>query len=187
MHPTRIRLLVAIAAASAVAGWALATLVDRIGGRYLPVPWTAPMAIWLFAALLAWWAWLVRPRLRRERGTEPLSPFVAARTAALALAASRVGAGVAGIYAGAGLMFLSALDVPAGRGGAIGSGVAALGGVALTSAGLWLEHLCRIDDDADESGGSGTGLGSVAGGTAERAHFAAPPPGGPYPGGHVTR
>lgn len=155
MKPTRIRLLVAVAVISAALGWVVATIADSVAGRYLPVPWTAAVAVWLLALALGMWTWLARPRLLRKPHTEPLSPFLAARTAALALAASRVGAGVAGAYAGIGIVFLSDLQVVAAQQGAWVSGVSALGGLALAAVGLYLEHLCRIKGDDDEGGAGG--------------------------------
>ncbi len=151
MTPTRLRLLALIAVAAGVVGWVLATIADSIFERYLPVPWSAALAMWLLAVALGMWALIVRPRLQRKPGTEPLPPFVAARTAALALAASRVGAGVLGFYVGVALVFVGDLPVPAAESGAWASAATALGGVAITAIALWLERMCRItDDDGDD-------------------------------------
>ena len=127
MTPTRLRLLALIAVVAGVVGWVLATIADSIFERYLPVPWSAALAMWLLAVGLGMWGLIVRPRLQRKPGTEPLPPFVAARTAALALAASRVGAGVFGFYLGVGLVFVGDLPVPAAQNGAWASGATALG------------------------------------------------------------
>lgn len=152
MTPTRIRLLLLIALVAGVVGWVLATVADSIAGRYLPVPWSAAVAMWMLALGLGLWALLVRPRLSGRPGSPPLPPLVAARTAALALAASRVGAGVLGFYIGVLLVFAADLPVPAAQSGALASGATALGGLAIAVVALWLEHLCRIkgDDDDDE-------------------------------------
>lgn len=155
MQPTRMRLLLLIAVIAAVLGWAAATMADALVGRYLPLPWSAAAAVWLMAVALAMWAWIVRPRLLRRPGTLPLPPYVAARTAALALAASRVGAGVTGVYAGVLVGLLSSLHIPAAQTGAWTAGVTALGGIAVTAAALWLERLCRIRDDDDDTSGAG--------------------------------
>lgn len=145
----------AIAVITAVLGYVAATLSDSLAARYLPVPWSAAAAVWMLAIALGIWTWLARPRLLRKPKVEPLSPFVAARTAALALAASRVGAGVAGAYVGIGIVFVSDWHVPAGQQGTWVCGVTAVGGLALVAVGLYLEHLCRIRDDDDDEGGSG--------------------------------
>ncbi|MFN8125241.1 MAG: DUF3180 domain-containing protein [Candidatus Nanopelagicales bacterium] len=169
MTPTRLRLLLLIAVVAGVLGWVLATIADSILERYLPVPWSAAVAMWLLAAGLGMWSLVVRPRLLRRPGTEPLPSFVAARTAALALAASRVGAGVFGFYVGVALVFIGDLPVPAAQTGAWASGATALGGAAIAAIALWLESLCRIKgDDDDESDGAGIDLRGMPG-SAERS------------------
>lgn len=170
MIPTRPRLLLLIAVVCGVLGWVLATIADSILGRYLPVPWSAAVAVWMLAVGLLLWALLLRPRLQRRPGTRVVPPLVAARTAALALAASRVGVGVAGFYAGVLLVFLADLAVPAAQSGAWTSAATALGGAAIMAVALWLEHLCRIRGDGDDDDAPGAGEIDVRGiaGGAER-------------------
>ncbi len=167
--PTRPRLLVLIALVSGVIGWVLATIADSVLSRYLPVPWSAAVAVWMLAVGLLMWTIVVRPRLARRPGTTPLPSLVAARTAALALAASRVGVGVAGFYAGVLLVFVADIPVPAAEAGAWTSGATASGGLAIMAVALWLEHLCRIrgdDDDEDKlRPGGEIDLRGIAGGT----------------------
>lgn len=169
MTPTRPRLLVLIALVSGVIGWVLATIADSVLSRYLPVPWSAAVAVWMLAVGLLMWTIVVRPRLARRPGTTPLPSLVAARTAALALAASRVGVGVAGFYAGVLLVFVADIPVPAAEAGAWTSGATASGGLAIMAVALWLEHLCRIrgdDDDEDKlRPGGEIDLRGIAGGT----------------------
>ncbi len=164
--PTRPRLLVLIALVAGVVGWALATLADSVLGRYLPVPWSAAIAMWLLAAGLGMWTLMVRPRLLRKPGAIPLPSLVAARTAALALAASRVGAGVAGFYTGLLLVFVADIPIPAAQAGAWTSAATALSGAVIVAVALWLEHLCRIkDDDEGEDQPGEIDLRGIAGGT----------------------
>ena len=147
MTPTRGRLLIAVAAVSGILGWSVSRLADSVVGRYLPITWTAAGAVWLLALSLLMWTWFVRPKLLRREGSTPLSPHVAARTTALALASSRTGAAVAGGYAGVAIALLGELVAPVARESAIAAGIASLGGLALVAVGLWLESMCRIDDD----------------------------------------
>ncbi len=156
MAPTRTRLLLLISISCLVLAWSVAALVDSLAGRYLPFPGTAAGAIWLLALALGMWSWIVRPRLLRKPGVEPLAPEVAARTVALALAGSRVGAGVFGCYAGFGLFLLpDASAVDAARSGLVVCAFSALGGVALAIVALWLERMCRLPEDNErkEPGG----------------------------------
>lgn len=149
MGPTRLRLLVALAAVAAVLGYALVTIVAGRSGQVIQVPWLAAASIWVLALALVMWAVLSRPRLQRRPGTKPMPSMMAARTAALAMAASRAGSLVAGFYAGMAMASLPHIDTPAGSATAWAGAASALGAAALAVAALWLEHLCRIPLDDD--------------------------------------
>jgi hypothetical protein len=150
MKPTRIRLLLAIAAVLAAIGWGVTRLVDAYAGRSLPVPWTAPAVMVVLAIALALWARGTRDRLARKPGTKRIEPLVAARSAALAMAASRTGAVVGGFYAGVAIALAPMWDVPYVRERILVS-LAALGGAVLVVlAALWLERVCRLPPEDDE-------------------------------------
>lgn len=160
MTPTTVRLLTAVAGLAAAAGWGLARVWETLTGRYIPVPWTGAAALGLLAAALLIWALLVRPRIRRAEGAEPLDPLVAARTAALAMAASRTGAVVGGAYAGIAVLFAGLWSQPAGRERVIIAAAAVAASVALIAVALWLERICRLPDppaDADAARGGPAG------------------------------
>lgn len=144
MQPTRIRLLIAILAIAAAAGWGFAHLVESWAGRVLPVPWLAAAALWILAAAVAFWALSSRPRLERRPGYRPMPPIVAARTAAMAMAASRAGALFAGGYAGVAIAMLSLMGSASGATTFWVSVAASVGAFALIAAALWLEHICRL-------------------------------------------
>jgi hypothetical protein len=98
-------------------------------------------------------AWTLRPRIQRREGHRPLDPFVAARTAVLAMAGSRAGAAVAGVYLGyAGFLLLDLANDYRRRMVLIALS-AAVAGLALAGAALWLERICRVKGDDDEQGG----------------------------------
>ncbi len=164
--PTHPRLLLAITAVAAAAGWSLAAVIEAVADRYLPLPLSASAGVWLLAIAVAMWGWIARPRLLRRPGHEPLAPVVAARTAALALAGSRVGAGVAGTYLGIALMLLPDAAVEAARSGLAICGLTIVGALALIAASMWLERMCRLpgDEAGDKAGrGSDSALGGLAG------------------------
>jgi ABC-type thiamin/hydroxymethylpyrimidine transport system permease subunit len=144
MQPTRIRLLAAIAVICAAVGWGVVQVVEAWSGRLVPVPWAAAGALWLLAGAVAYWAFASRPRLQHRPGTKPMDPIVAARSAALAMAASRIGALVAGFYAGIAVGMASMLSTPSGQQTFWAASAASVGSLALTAAALWLEHLCRL-------------------------------------------
>lgn len=153
MSPTRIRLLVVLGLLGAAVGWGAFRVVEAVDGTYLPVPWLAPATLWVLAGALLVWGLLSRPRLLRRPGHRPMPPLVAARTAALAMAASRTGALVAGVYLGIGVAVLPLAGAsPAGAEVAWASGAAVLGALALVLAALWLERMCRLPDQEDGLG-----------------------------------
>lgn len=161
MAPTRIRLLAALVALAGAVGWGASELAAGQSGRALPVPWLAAATTWLLAIGLGAWAVTSRPRLLRKPGSAPMPPLVAARTAALAMAASRTGALVAGLYAGIAIGTLPQRETEAGSAAIASAAAASAGALALAAVALWLERLCRLraDDDGDEPGGP---LGRVA-------------------------
>jgi ABC-type thiamin/hydroxymethylpyrimidine transport system permease subunit len=144
MKPTRLRLLVAIAIVAAAVGWGFVQLVDAWLGRVVPVPWASAAAMWLVAAAVAYWAVTSRPRLQRRPGSKPMPPLVAARTAALSMAASRIGALVAGFYSGIAIAMIRNVTTPSGSQTLWAATLAVVGSIGLVAAGLWLEHLCRL-------------------------------------------
>lgn len=156
VKPTSLRLLLGLAVGAALIGWTLANMADQMGGL-ISIPWLAPATIWLFAAAVAYWAWRTRGRLTADAGEKRMNPFVAARTAALALAGSRTGALFAGGYGGIALRLLDEVAIAAGRGRLLVASLASIGGIALVAASLWLEHICKIPPDPDDPQAAGRG------------------------------
>jgi uncharacterized membrane protein YbhN (UPF0104 family) len=151
MQPTRIRTLVILAIVGAVFGLLVPALWDRATQRIMPVPWLAALVLFVLAGALLWWTLGVRRRLSGKPGVERLDPLLAARTVALAMAASRTGALVAGFYAGVVLYFLPNVSFSPNRSRVITGAAATLGAVALLAVALWLERICRIPEPpADE-------------------------------------
>lgn len=146
MSPTSLRLLLTLGVLSAVVGWLLADVVDEIAGRSVPVPWTAPATLLILAAALLFWALGMRRRIKEGQ----VDPFVAARTAALAMAASRTGAIAAGVYTGFLIWFSGQWAIEAARDRGSASAAAVLAGLLVVAAALWLERICRIGDQDDE-------------------------------------
>lgn len=144
MQPTRVRLLVGVAVISAALGWGVVQIVDAWFGRLVPVPWAAAGALWFLAGAVAYWAFTSRPRLQGRPGAKPMPPIVAARSAALALAASRIGSLVTGFYAGVAVAMAARLATESGLQSFWAATAAAVGALLLTAAALWLEHLCRL-------------------------------------------
>jgi hypothetical protein len=145
--PTRPRTLVTLAVLAAAVGWAAVRVVDALADRSLSVPWTMPVAMLLLAIALALWARGTRNRLAGKPGTTPMDPILAARSAALAMAASRVGALVVGFYTGVGIALVPGWAIPGIRERVITAGLTVAAALLVVLAALWLERVCRIKDD----------------------------------------
>ncbi len=152
MRPTSLRLLLVTTLVGFGVGFLGARFWDIQTGAPPAVPWAAPITLLVLAAGFAIAAWTLRPRIERRPGHRPLDPFLAARTAVLALAGSRTGAAVAGVYLGYVGFLLADLVNDYRRRMVVIAAIAALAGLALAAAALWLERICRIKGDDDESG-----------------------------------
>jgi hypothetical protein len=146
MKPTRPRLLVAIAVIAASLGWGAAFLINTRMASYIVVPWTAPATLLLLGIAILLWTRGVRARLAGKPGTKPLPPMVAARTAALAMAASRTGAFFGGFYAGVAVELIPNWAIPVAAERVLASGSAVLFSVLVVVAALWLERSCKLPD-----------------------------------------
>jgi hypothetical protein len=151
LRPTTWRLLVALAAVAAALGWATARLIDAFADRSISVPITMPVVMALLALATALWARGTRARLAGRPGTRPMDPIVAARSAALAMAASRAGALVAGFYSGVLVELVPRFDIPGVRERGVVAIATVVMAVLLAAAGLWLERICRLPDDRPPS------------------------------------
>ncbi len=149
---TPTRALVVAALFGGLVGWLVVVTANAFDALPPRIPWSAPIGLAVFAALVAALAWSTHQRLqvRRER-IEPqraVAFLVLGKTSALA------GAVVAGGYFGFALMFLARIDAENPRDRVVRSAVAVLAGIALALAGLRLERACKVpDDDEDHEGG----------------------------------
>ena len=139
-----------LAALAAVIGFCVVDLISTSLGEPFPVPWLAAATLFILALALFIWALLIRPRLMRKPDTKPISPFVAARTVALAMAASRTGALVGGFYLGVALELASRFENDYARARIWAALAAVVGALLVVLAALWLEYICRLPDGGDE-------------------------------------
>lgn len=137
---------------STLAGWALAGLV--LGRALRPVAqwldrhppvvaWSQPAVLGFVAVVLAVTAWSTKQALERPHGLEPQQ---AVNRLVLAKACALVGALLAGGYAGYALGWVGSEAALAGQ-RILRSAVAAVLGLLMCAAALWLERCCRIKGD----------------------------------------
>ena len=151
MQQTKIRVLVVLAILSAAVGWSLAQLWPTWFAQGFPVSTGSAVAMILVAISLLVWTLMTRARLNPDSGAKRLHPLVAARTAALAMSASRVGALALGFYAGVLLSNLVAIESAAGSDRIKSAAVTAVASFVTILIALWLERICRIKEPPTET------------------------------------
>ncbi|GAA3609033.1 DUF3180 domain-containing protein [Microlunatus ginsengisoli] len=132
-------------------GWLIVVIANSFGFVPPRVPWTAPIALLLSAALVGALAFTTHQRIQVRH--ERVDPQRAVTFLVLGKASALAGALVAGGYLTYGLMFVTRMSADAPRERVIRSAVAVLAGIALCVAGLLLERACKVPrgDDEDES------------------------------------
>jgi uncharacterized membrane protein YfcA len=103
------------------------------------------------AAFLVAWTFMVRANHAKKAHHQRLEPIVAARSAALALAASRVGSIAAGFYGGVLLVNALMLDTQASSRCVAITSLTVLASLVVAGFGLWLERICRLPEDFDKT------------------------------------
>ena len=151
LTPTRIIYLVYLSLISAGVGWIVATMWPPIFSQAFATPWLTAITMWLIAAALFIWTFLARKKINPEKGKPRLDPLLAARSAALAMSASRVGALALGFYFGIFVDNLVFSDSPASKERALISALTAVASLVTAVIGLWLEHICRLPEPPAES------------------------------------
>jgi hypothetical protein len=146
MTPTRIRTLLAAAAACAVLMWLLLRLVYA---SLPPLPWTGVPALGVLAAGEGWSGRNIRARLRGSANATPIQPIAVARMAALAKASALASALIAGLAAGFLIYVAGSLGKPSYRADALAAAGTLVAAAALVAAALYLEHGCRVPPSDD--------------------------------------
>lgn len=159
VQPTRPSALGAVFVLAASFGWSVIRLWSRWSDEGPSVPWLAAVTMTLLFLSLLGWALVARNKIQPEPGKPRWHPLVAARTVALAMAASRVGSLAAGFYFGFLMASLDGFSSPAGRQRVLVSGVIVLASVGTVVVALWLERICQLPQPpasatSDEAAGS---------------------------------
>lgn len=149
MQQTKVSHLVVIVVTMGAIGWAITVVLQGQTGRSLPVPGLAAAAMWIFGLSVGLWTYFARPRLLRQAGARPFPPLVMARIAVLAMAASRTGALIGGLYLGIALASIGNSSTPAGWTAMIAGFLATMGSVIVIVGALWLESMCVARERGD--------------------------------------
>ena len=151
MQQTKISMLMVLAVLAAAVGWSVAQLWPTFFGQGMPVSIGSAFAMILVFLSLLVWTLMTRARLKPGATINRLHPIVAARTAALAMSASRVGSLVFGFYVGVLLANLAADFSSAGTDRIRISAVTATASLLTAIIAIWLERICRLKEPPSES------------------------------------
>lgn len=142
------RALVVAALFGGLAGWLLAVTTSALDVVPPSIPWSAPVGLFLVAALVGTIARSTHQQIQVRRAR--MEPQRAVAFLVLGKASALGGALVAGGYLGYALSFVGRFDADGPRERVIRSLVAVVGGAALMVAGLLLERACKVPFDEDE-------------------------------------
>lgn len=142
------RALVVAALFGGLAGWLLAVTTSALDVVAPSIPWSAPVGLFVVAALVGALAWSTHQQIQVRRAR--MEPQRAVAFLVLGKASALGGALVAGGYLGYALSFVGRFEADGPRERVIRSLVALVGGVALAVAGLLLERACKVPFDEDE-------------------------------------
>jgi hypothetical protein len=151
MQPTKISMLAVLAILAAAVGWSFAQLWPTFFGQGMPVSIGSAIAMILVFLTLLIWTLMTRARLKPGVTINRLHPIVAARTAALAMSASRVGALAFGFYVGVFLANIAADYSSAGSDRIRISAITSIASLLTAAVALWLERICQIKEPPTDS------------------------------------
>ena len=155
MKPTTVGLLIKLACGAFVFGWIVNASLWWFTNSGFHVGYGSPFVTGACDVALLMWTVTVRSRLPRaekqadgtvriKRAANPLSPLVAARTALLALASSRAGSLLVGLYLGLAAAGALHMAADAGRNAVILELLTGLLALVLVLIALWLERICTL-------------------------------------------
>ncbi|WIM70679.1 DUF3180 domain-containing protein [Corynebacterium suedekumii] len=142
-----------LVAAGGFAAAVLAIITWTFYGSMIAIPVTVSVTLWVMAIVCVVLAWKVRDRLEDGRigqDRSQLNPVTAAQFLVIGKASAWTGAIVGGAYIGIGSYVIPRADELIAAGDDLpGVLASALGGIALSAAGLYLERHCETPPPAD--------------------------------------
>jgi hypothetical protein len=150
MKQTKISTLFVLAILAASVGWSFAQLWPTFFGQGMPVSAGSAIAMILVFISLLIWTLMTRARLKPGATLNRLHPIVAARTAALAMSASRVGSLACGFYVGVLLANVAADYSSAATDRIKISAITAVASLLTAIVAVWLERICQITEPPAE-------------------------------------
>jgi hypothetical protein len=148
LAPTRYRLLLGLSLVTFLASYVLILSWYNWKSTGWDLAWSTAIAMMIFVVGLFGWTLLLRARLRSHSAR--LHAITVARSAALALATSRVGAIVFGSYLGQALFFGTHQQVAINSERFAVASTTAVFGLLAGLVALWLEAICRLPEPSTQ-------------------------------------
>lgn len=120
------------------------SIYENLTSRLIFIYLNTALAIFLLNMTILFWGMNFRKRLKNRFEYQPVSSMVAARTTALAFAASRTGALLAGFYFGVAVFLVPSLTNPVNNQRMTNTVITAVLTLWLLFLGLWLEKICQV-------------------------------------------
>lgn len=154
MKSTRILNLLWIFLIGASVGIFGPSIYENLTSRLIFIHLNTALAVFILNMTILFWGLNFRNRLKNRFKYQPVTAIVAARTTALAFAASRTGALLSGFYIGVAIFLIPALTNSANNQRLTNTLITAVFTLWLLLLGLWLEKICQvrqsiIDEDLD--------------------------------------
>jgi len=146
LRETKIQTLFLLMFLGGALGWAIGLTWSALSGFEFQISYLSAIFMLLLAATLLFWTLISRKRLRSGVEFSTQSSLVTARSAALAMATSRVSSLALGLYLALGIYNKVALNTPAGDSRFQISLLTCLGSLACVAVSVWLEKICKLPE-----------------------------------------
>lgn len=135
-------------------GYFGSSIYENITSRLFNIYLNTALAILLLDLAIFFWGTNFKNRLKRDSKLLPVPALVAARTVALAMAASRTGAMLSGFYIAVAMFFVPLLANSVIMQRFVNAMISALVSIWLLFLGLWLERICQVPQYPDDEANS---------------------------------
>jgi hypothetical protein len=150
LKTTKISNLFIIFLIGSAVGYFGSSIYENLTSRLFNIYLNTALAILLLDLAIFFWGTNFKNRLKRDSKLLPVPALVAARTVALAMAASRTGAMLGGFYIAVAMFFVPLLANSVIMQRFINAMVSALVSIWLLFLGLWLERICQVPQYPDD-------------------------------------